>query len=77
MTNLGFEKYTSQGGDVGSMLGRIPAQSKDACVSVHLNMMSGLDLSDTSNLNPFEKKAINRALDWLDSSNAHALELSH
>ncbi|KAH6857668.1 epoxide hydrolase-like protein [Alternaria alternata] len=77
MTNLGFEKYIAQGPDVGSMLGRILAQSNDACVGVHLNMMPGLDLSDTSNLDPSEKKAIGRALDWLDSGNAYALEHSH
>ena len=40
-------------------------------------MMPGLDLSDTSNLDPSEKKAIGRALDWLDSGNVYALEHSH
>jgi pimeloyl-ACP methyl ester carboxylesterase len=35
MTNLGFEKYLAQGGDVGSFEARLLAQDKDGCVGIH------------------------------------------
>jgi microsomal epoxide hydrolase len=35
MTNLGFEKYLAQGGDVGSFEARILAQTQDECVGIH------------------------------------------
>lgn len=35
MTNLGFEKYLAQGGDVGSFEARILAHEHDACVGIH------------------------------------------
>jgi microsomal epoxide hydrolase len=35
MTNLGFEKYLAQGGDVGSFEARLLAQDYDACVGIH------------------------------------------
>jgi microsomal epoxide hydrolase len=35
MTNLGFEKYIAQGGDVGSFEALLLAHQKDACVGVH------------------------------------------
>jgi microsomal epoxide hydrolase len=35
MTNLGFDKYLAQGGDVGSFEARLLAQTQDACVGIH------------------------------------------
>jgi microsomal epoxide hydrolase len=35
MTNLGFEKYLAQGGDVGSFEARLLARDQDACVGIH------------------------------------------
>jgi microsomal epoxide hydrolase len=35
MTNLGFEKYLAQGGDVGSFEARLLARDFDACVGIH------------------------------------------
>lgn len=35
MTNLGFEKYLAQGGDVGSFEAKLLANEQDACVGIH------------------------------------------
>lgn len=35
MTNLGFEKYIAQGGDVGSFEAQLMAKNEDACVGIH------------------------------------------
>jgi microsomal epoxide hydrolase len=35
MTNLGFDKYIAQGGDVGSFVAETMAHEYDACVAVH------------------------------------------
>jgi pimeloyl-ACP methyl ester carboxylesterase len=35
MTNLGFEQYLAQGGDVGSFEARLLAQDKDGCMGIH------------------------------------------
>jgi microsomal epoxide hydrolase len=35
MTNLGFEKYLAQGGDVGSLEALLLAHHHDACIGIH------------------------------------------
>jgi microsomal epoxide hydrolase len=35
MTNLGFDKYLAQGGDIGSFEARLLAQDYDACIGIH------------------------------------------
>ncbi|KAL1606169.1 hypothetical protein SLS60_003570 [Paraconiothyrium brasiliense] len=74
MLNLGFEKYLAQGGDVGSFTTRIMSQSYDACIGIHLNMMSTTDQPDENALSTIEKKALNRALSWRATGSAYAQE---
>jgi len=45
MTNLGFDKYLAQGGDIGSFEARLLARDQDACVGIHRETCSS-----TSNL---------------------------
>ncbi|UPX13223.1 uncharacterized protein EKO05_0003744 [Ascochyta rabiei] len=74
MLNLGFEKYLAQGGDVGSFNARVSAQNHDACVGIHLNMMTVQDQPDESELSALEKKAIKSANAWRQTGNAYAQE---
>lgn len=74
MLNLGFERYLAQGGDVGSFLARLSAQSHEACVGIHLNFMSAEDKPDESKLTDFEKKAVKSAETWEQTGSAYAME---
>ena len=74
MLNLGFEKYIAQGGDVGSFNARVLAQNYDACVGIHLNMMTVEDKPDESRLTDLEKKAIKSANAWRQTGSAYAQE---
>lgn len=74
MLNLGFPKYLAQGGDVGSFNARISAQNHDACVGIHLNMMTVPDAPDESKLTPLEKKALESANAWRQTGSAYAQE---
>ncbi|CAO2658070.1 Nn.00g073300.m01.CDS01 [Neocucurbitaria sp. VM-36] len=76
MLNLGFDKYIAQGGDIGSFEARILAQEYDACVGIHLNMMSTRDQPDENTLSPLEKKAFDRAQVWQATGTAYAQEHS-
>ncbi|KAH7079849.1 epoxide hydrolase-like protein [Paraphoma chrysanthemicola] len=74
MTNLGFAKYLAQGGDVGSFVARLLAQSKDACVGIHVNMFATQDQADPSTLSSTQKEALARAGKWVENGRAYALE---
>ncbi|KAF2820739.1 epoxide hydrolase-like protein [Ophiobolus disseminans] len=74
MTNLGFEKYLAQGGDVGSFVARLLAWDQDACIGIHLNMMPTADKPDENTLSDLEKKAVDRAAKWNQSGTAYAQE---
>ncbi|KAF2033047.1 epoxide hydrolase-like protein [Setomelanomma holmii] len=74
MTNLGFEKYLAQGGDVGSFEARLLAQDYDACVGIHLNMMSTKEQPDPSTCSTLEREAIASAAKWAEHGRAYALE---
>ncbi|KAF1914142.1 Alpha/Beta hydrolase protein [Ampelomyces quisqualis] len=80
MTNLGFEKYLAQGGDVGSFEARILAHEHDACVGIHVNLFTTKDpfgtqdQPDESKLTDFEKKMMARIATWRETGAAYANE---
>ena len=76
MLNLGFPKYIAQGGDVGSFNVRVSAQNHDACVGIHLNMMTVDDNPDESKLTPVEQIASKSANAWRQTGSAYGLEHS-
>jgi microsomal epoxide hydrolase len=74
MLNLGFEKYLAQGGDVGSFNARVSAQNHNACVGIHLNLMTFKDQPDETNLSDLEKNAVKSASAWRQAGGAYAQE---
>ncbi|KAH6643082.1 epoxide hydrolase-like protein [Boeremia exigua] len=74
MVNLGFSKYITQGGDVGSYNARVLAQNHKECVGIHLNMLTVQDQPDQSKLTDLEKTAIKSARAWRQTGSAYAQE---
>jgi microsomal epoxide hydrolase len=74
MKELGFDKYIAQGGDVGSYLARIMAQKYEACVGIHLNMMTFEEKPEYDTLSPLEQRAMDSAKRWREKGSAYALE---
>ncbi|KAJ4312938.1 hypothetical protein N0V94_007199 [Neodidymelliopsis sp. IMI 364377] len=74
MLELGFTQYLAQGGDVGSFNARVLAQQYEACVGIHLNMMTVKDKPDEEKLTPLEKRALQSASTWRETGSAYAQE---
>jgi microsomal epoxide hydrolase len=75
MLNLGFNKYLVQGGDVGSFTSRIICAQYDACVGMHLNMVSTTAKPDQNTVMTVqEQEALGRAQKWVATGAAYAQE---
>ncbi|KAJ8114567.1 hypothetical protein OPT61_g3578 [Boeremia exigua] len=74
MVNLGFSKYLTQGGDVGSFTAQIQAFEHKECVGIHLNLLTSSEKPDLSKLSAIEKKALMAGKAWLETGNAYAQE---
>ncbi|KAJ4328123.1 hypothetical protein N0V84_001492 [Fusarium piperis] len=75
MVGLGFGSgYLAQGGDLGSFVSRFLAMTSDACKGMHVNMMSIPPLNkDDVITDESEKKALEKAKEFLDTGNAFGL----
>ncbi|KAL4948807.1 Alpha/Beta hydrolase protein [Aspergillus filifer] len=77
MANLGFgDGYVVQGGDLGSMLGRIMSLDYGGCKSLHLNMLV-LNPDQTPPPiapTPEEQEHLSRSASWQKTGFAYALE---
>ena len=77
MIGLGFGSgYLAQGGDLGSFVSRLLAMNYDACKGMHVNMMGMPPPENFDKLlvDELEKKALQKATEFLDTGNAFALE---
>lgn len=76
MVGLGFGSgYLAQGGDLGSFVSRLLAMKYDACKGMHVNMMGAPpELSDELPMSEPEKKALQKATEFIDTAYAFALE---
>lgn len=78
MAGLGFGSgYLVQGGDLGSFVSRFLAMQYDACKGMHVNMMAMPPPSENSDELPMdeeEKKALQKASEFVDTAYAFALE---
>jgi len=77
MVGLGFGSgYLVHGGDLGSFMCRILAMKYDACKGMHVNQMTMPPPGDSSEppLNEQEKKAVQKAVEFIDTAFAFALE---
>ncbi|KNG46681.1 epoxide hydrolase [Stemphylium lycopersici] len=75
MLNLGFDKYLAQGGDVGSFTAQILNAQYDACLGIHLNMISTVSPPDQNTVMvALEKEALGRASKWRMTGSAYAQE---
>jgi len=77
MRGLGFGSgYLAQGGDLGSFVSRFLAMTSDSCKGMHVNMMGFPPMQDVdvSQLDDAEKRALQRATDFIDVNYAFALE---
>lgn len=75
MLNLGFDKYLCQGGDVGSFTAQVMAREHEACVGIHLNMITTLATPDeTTVMNAAERETLARFQKWSATGIAYALE---
>lgn len=77
MLSLGFGKtgYLSQGGDIGSFIARVQANTYAECKGVHLNMFlivdpSGLEAKD---IDPIEEKAMQRSGEFVSDGRAYSM----
>lgn len=76
MTGLGFGSgYLVHGGDLGSFVSRILVGAHDACKGMHVTMM-GMPPLDPDNppTDPLEKRALQRATDFVDTGYGFLLE---
>ena len=77
LVGLGFGSgYLAHGGDLGSFVSRVLAMSYDACKGMHVNMIGGVPLLENSNDFPrdeSEKRALQKATDFLDTEYAFAM----
>lgn len=77
MLGLGFTSgYLTQGGDLGSFVSRILAIKYDACKGIHLNMLLPIppENPDEQPTNEGERKALQRAAEFLDTGYGFAFE---
>jgi microsomal epoxide hydrolase len=76
MRGLGFSKYLAQGGDLGSFVSRHQASTSDACVGMHLNMVSmgAPENKDKLEINEAEAKAMPRGKEFMETGGAYAIE---
>ncbi|KIW96218.1 uncharacterized protein Z519_03286 [Cladophialophora bantiana CBS 173.52] len=77
MVGLGFGSgYLAHGGDLGSFMSRLVAMNYDACKGMHVNMMGmpPLENSDEIPRDEEEKRALQRAAEFIDTAYAFALE---
>ncbi|KAF2017865.1 epoxide hydrolase-like protein [Aaosphaeria arxii CBS 175.79] len=74
MHNLGFDKYIAQGGDIGSFEAQLLAAEYDSCVAIHINMLSTQHTPEESEIQPYQKKGIEKALQWRERGSAYGLE---
>lgn len=73
MKGLGFNKYISQGGDIGSIVSTVLSQYEEVA-GIHLNMLGNVDIPDESTLTEFEKTAVENAKLWRVTGSAYAQE---
>ncbi|EXJ72840.1 uncharacterized protein A1O5_03988 [Cladophialophora psammophila CBS 110553] len=68
--------YLAQGGDLGSFMSRLLVMNYDACKGMHVNMMGmpPLESSDAIPRDDEEKRALQRATEFIDTAYAFALE---
>lgn len=77
MVGLGFGSgYLVQGGDLGSFMSRLLVTKYDACKGMHVNMMLLPPLENPEDFpkDEEEKRALQRATEFIDTSYAFALE---
>ncbi|EOA91286.1 uncharacterized protein SETTUDRAFT_162049 [Exserohilum turcica Et28A] len=75
MLNLGFSKYISQGGDVGSFITQILAANYDECVALHMNLASRTSEPDANTvMTQVEQEAVQRSKTWYKYGTAYAQE---
>ncbi|KAL4959819.1 epoxide hydrolase family protein [Aspergillus stella-maris] len=77
MVELGFgEGYVVQGGDLGSMLGRIMSVEYEGCKALHVNMLVLNPDQTPPNIDPTpkEQEHLARSAEWQKTGFAYALE---
>lgn len=77
MVGLGFGSgYLAHGGDLGSFVSKLLAMSYDACKGMHVNMMTIPQRGDSDEpiTDELEKKALEKAAEFIDTGYAFALE---
>jgi len=76
MRGLGFSKYLTQGGDLGSFVSRIQASASDACVGLHLNMLAMGPPENQAELkiDEVEAAAMPRGQEFRSHGSSYALE---
>ncbi|KAF2261363.1 alpha/beta-hydrolase [Lojkania enalia] len=74
LLSLGFDRYITQGGDIGSYVSRILAVTYPECAACHLNfccMDAPTSVSDSA-LSPLEAKQLSRGKRFMENGHAYA-----
>ncbi|PVI04035.1 epoxide hydrolase-like protein [Periconia macrospinosa] len=73
MSNLGFDKYIAQGGDVGSMVAGLLSLKYENCVGSHQTLIRA-PIPEFETLASFEQQAVLRANKWRESGTGYGIE---